>query len=236
VARPFEQTAGMALAFLGIATAAAVLLPRLLGVAAGPEAEIIGAVKDVEGRKLTLTVPGTSVPLISRDHVYDRITVSPGENETLVANATLDFNGTLGETRVSSLGLERVEFALKDGDWEPTHGLAPRLVAAVAALESRRQALQVGKPALLEPLRLPSDAGGLEGASGDHLRQVWELKDRRYEVKAWLLRFERDEVEVREEYRLVGSLPSRPVDEVGARSFRLREKSGGQFLFDGNVL
>jgi hypothetical protein len=226
----------MALAFLAMATAAAVMLPRLLGVAAGPEAEILGAVKDAEGRKLTLNVPGAAAPLISSEHVYDRITVSPGEEQTLVATATLDFNGTLGETRVSSLGLERIVFAHHDGDWEAVAGYAPKLVAAVAALEARRQALQVGKPALLESLRQSSDAGVSEGAPGDHLRQVWELKDRRYEVKAWLLRLERDGVEVREEYRLVGTLPSRPVDEVGARTFRLRENPAGQFLFEGNVL
>jgi len=234
--RASQQTAGLALAILALAVSVAVLLPKLLGVAAGPDAEVVSVLKASESQNLALQVPGADQPLISSKHHYDRITVAPEGPDRQVATATLDFTGSLGPARVSSLGLERVVFQLKDQEWTPMQGVAPRLVAAVSLLERRRSAIARGQPGELEELGVPGDAGAFSATAGGSWGQVWDLKDRRFEVKAWLLRFERGEAEVREEYRLVGTLPSRPVDEPGARSLRLRESPNGQFLFVGDVL
>ncbi|MFP2913296.1 hypothetical protein ACLESD_51510, partial [Pyxidicoccus sp. 3LFB2] len=117
--------------------------PALPGRGAGPEAEIITALKETEANGLTLPVPGSDVPLKSQKHRFARITVVvEPDGQRAEAHATLDFDGTLGTTGVGTAGVERVPFVVRDGDWVPEGSAAPRLLAVVTALESRRRALQ----------------------------------------------------------------------------------------------
>lgn len=226
-AQDWSKLGGLFIAALAAATALAVLGPRLLGFAAGPEAEIITALKRTERRGLELTIPGASAPLLSREHHFARITVDvePG-GQRAVAFATLDFDGTLGDTTVSSLGVERVPFVRRDGSWEPETQAAPRLVGAVAALESRRRALDGGSREALGVLAGPEAVS----PDGPELEQVLRLRQRRYRAEAWYLRLERDGAVATERWQLQGSLPERPVDARGERQLSL-VRHGQEFLF-----
>ncbi|MDY7228880.1 hypothetical protein [Hyalangium rubrum] len=229
----WSRLGGVLIAALAVATALAVLGPRLLGRAAGPEVEIISALKATEREGLSLSLPGIPTPLTAREHRFARITVrvEPG-GERAEALATLDFTGTLGAIEVSSLGVERVPFVLKDGDWVPEGLEAPRLAAAVLALERRRRALEAGDREALALLAAPAreDGGGAVEVGGPELEQLLALKERRYGVSGWRLRLERDEAVVTELWRLEGTLPSRPVDQRGERRLILI-RSGEEFLF-----
>jgi hypothetical protein len=119
------------------------VLPEILGVAGGDEAQIAGALKATEPRGLSLAVEGCSEPLISSHHRYDRISVAlDRQNGQARAVATLDFDGKLGDTRISALGVERIPFRFADGRWQPLAGYAPELASAVSALETRRASEQ----------------------------------------------------------------------------------------------
>ncbi|HVG60825.1 MAG TPA: hypothetical protein VNA24_19870, partial [Hyalangium sp.] len=113
--------------------------PRVLGLAAGPEAEIITALKRLEKDGIELSLPGAAAPLASREVHYARLSVrvEPGEQRAVVL-ATLDFTGSLGDTQISSLGVEQVPFINDGGDWRLEGRAAPRLTAVVEALEARR--------------------------------------------------------------------------------------------------
>lgn len=223
---------GLLIAFLAAGTALAVLAPRLLGLATGPEVEIITALKRTERDGLTLKLPGASAPLTSRKHHFDRITVdvAPG-GQRAEAFATLDFNGTLGRTDVSSLGVERVPFVLRDGTWEPEGQAAPRLAAAVTALEGRRRALEAGDVKALGALA--GEGGAAPG--GPELENLLKLQQRRYRAEAWFLRLERDDGLVTERWRLEGSLPERPVDVLGERRLSL-VRHAEEFLFSPSLM
>jgi hypothetical protein len=174
-------TFAAATAALGVALV--VLVPRLLG-ASEPGGEVLTALKVLE--RDARPVPLATGLLRPGALHYQRMEVrlEPGGEEALVT-ATLDLEAVLerpGEaesTRVSSLGLERVRFIQRGGSWAPEAGGWPRLAAALAALEQRRLAL---------------DAEAARGASG-----------RRYRVRAWYLRSEREAVAVAEDWRLEGS-------------------------------
>ena len=99
----------MLLAVFCAGVALAVYGPRLLGAAGGPEAELITLLKRAERSGLTLEIPGSAEPLISATHHFDRLAVSynPSSGEAFVA-ATLDFDGHLGQVKVSSLGVEKI--------------------------------------------------------------------------------------------------------------------------------
>ncbi len=233
--RAGQQLLGFCLAFGALVVAAGVFLPRLLGVAAGPEAEVTSIIKRSESRVLELPVPWASqspgVLRATRRH-YDRITVLVAPDRLhAVASSTLDFEGLLDlgaeETRISSLGFEEAPFSMKAGDWLPDNGLAPRLSAVVAALEARRQAVEKADRGALDRLRdssapLPEDGAALE--------RVWGVGARHYRVVAWYIRGERGEVQVTERYRLTGGLPDAPVDEQGMRQLRLKPR-GRDFFF-----
>lgn len=208
-----------------------VLAPRLLGIAAGPEPEIITALKETEQDGLELSLPGISTPLTSNTHYFARITVrvEPG-GKRAEALATLDFVGTLGGTDVSSLGVEVVPFVLKDGQWQPEGLAAPRLAAVVTALEARRRALETGDSAALARLVAPAGEAGVVGVGGPELEALLALERRRYRSGMWFIRLERDEARVTEHWRLEGVLPDRPVDQRGTRSLILR-REGQEFLF-----
>lgn len=216
----------------------AVLGPRLLGKAAGPEAEIIAALKVLEKRGVSLSLPGIPEPLTSKDLHYDRITVrvEPGAQRAEVL-ATLDFTGALGGTNVSSLGVEQVFFVLRDGDWVPETLAAPRLAAVVVALEARRKALDQGDAAALARLwgaGQEDGGGGSSGVGEPELETILALKQRRYRAEAWFLRLEREEAVATEHWHLQGDLPSRPVDQQGERRLNLL-RHGEEFLFSAAV-
>ncbi|MBX5481466.1 MAG: hypothetical protein IRZ16_06405 [Myxococcaceae bacterium] len=206
---------------------------RVLGLAAGPEAEIVSTIKRSEGGELRVDVPGAAAPLIGSEHHYDRLIVDweKGSDQAL-ATATLDFVGTLGKIQVSSLGLEKVPFVRRDGDWRPSHGPAPRLAAIVTALEARRRALESGDVAELRRLSRLTPGRPLEDAD---LVRLLSLARRSYRVESWWIRSERDEVIVTEESRLSGETPDRPVDERRTRRLLLRE-DGGEFLFAAGLM
>lgn len=220
---------GAFLAVVALGALAGVLLPRLLGLASGPEGEIITLLKRVEHDGLQLEVAGSSARLRSEKLSFDRIgvTVLPKGQQAQVT-ATLDFTGWLGETQVSSVGLERIRFQYQDFSWKPAEGYAPRLLSAVSLLELRRRALEKGELGRLSSL-------GGEGERSPELAQLLSLEQRRYRALGWFIRSEREEVLVREEYRLLGSLPQRPLDEVGARRLRLIEREG-KFIFSGGIM
>ncbi|RKG75886.1 hypothetical protein D7W79_19195 [Corallococcus exercitus] len=223
---------GIGIAVLAVAGVLLFLGPRLLGVAAGPEAEIITALKEAEHDGVSLPVPGSSVPLVSRKLQYARITVSVApDGRSAEAFATLDFEGVLGATTVSTAGVEVVPFTRESGRWRPASSLAPRLVAVVAALEARRRALADGRPDALARLAGP----GGDGGAGRTWEEMAPLARRRLTAQAWYARLERDEATVTEHYRVEGDLPARPVDTRGERPLLL-VREGDQFLFSPGLM
>lgn len=233
----WSKLGGILIAALALAMLAGVG-PRVLGLAAGPEAEIITVLKRQEKDGIELSLPGAAAPLKSRDVHYDRLSVrvEPGGQRAVVL-ATLDFTGSLGDTQISSLGVEQVPFVLQDGDWRLEGRAAPRLTAVVEALEARRRALEAGNPEALARLSISeSDDGGPQGQGGSvgvgepDLQTVLALTKRRYRAEAWFIRLERDEAVATEHWRLEGDLPSRPVDQLGERRLNLLRR-GEEFLF-----
>lgn len=231
----WSRLGGVLIALLAAAAAMVVLVPRWLGIAAGPEAEIITYLKGTERDGVSLAIPGVGEPLRSQEHHFARITVNvePG-GERAVAWATLDLRGRLGATEVSSLGVERVPFARRGRDWVPEGLVAPRLAAAVRALELRRQALEAANREALTALLAPGAPGG--GGDGEaELGRVMELQRRHYRAEAWYLRLERDDAVATESWRMEGHLPSRPVDEKGQRRLSL-VRNGEEFLFSPSLM
>lgn len=222
---------GFVLTVLAVVVASTVLLPKLLGAAGGPDSAILSALQKAQKRGFTAQVAGVSAPLESTELHWARITVAPDPEDRTRAEvvATLDFEGRLGRTRISSLGLERIAFVLRDGDWQPEQNLAPRLTRILSALEKRRQALEQGN---LETLQQLAKGGEKELES---LAPMLELERRRYSALHWYLRSERHEVLVSEAYRLEGDLPDRPFDEKGDRRLTL-EPRGQEFVFVGGLM
>jgi hypothetical protein len=221
--------------FAVLGVVAAGLATRLLGIAAGPEAEIIAALKRTEGAGATLRleVPGTPEPLVSTRHFYERIVVDVEPDGTRArTTATLDFDGRIGLTEVSSLGLERIPWRRADDGWTAPQGYAPLLVRVVGTLERRRQALQRGDAVALARL-----AGFAEGRllRDAEIQRVLAVTGREYRAVAWYIRAERGEVLVTEEFRLLGHTRDRPVDETGTRRLVLHER-GGEFLFSAGLM
>jgi len=216
---------GLIASLLAVGLAVAVFSQRC-GLDANAEGEILSRLKSTERSGLSLPIPGARAPLVSRTHRYDRISVQVDyQKGTATAVATLDFTGALGETEVSSLGLEKVSFRYRDGDWEPEGSLAPLLVQAVSRLEARRLALETGSAGRLAALF--GGEGGLPKEPA--LSRALSMTTRTYRVKAWYLRSEREGISASEAYRLQGDAPDRPVDEEGLRSLSLIRR--GQELF-----
>ncbi|ATB46456.1 hypothetical protein [Corallococcus macrosporus] len=228
----WSRFGGGLIVFLALGATLALFIPRFLGAAAGPELEIITALKETESSSLWLPVRGAPQPLKSQKHRFARITVNvaPG-GQRAEAHATLDFEGTLGDTRVGTAGVERVPFVVRGGKWVPETTAAPRLQAVVTALESRRRALQAADAEGLERLAGP-DTPGPGGPEWARLRQV---RARAYQVEAWYVRLERDDAVVTEHWRLRGALPAKPVDTRGERRLLL-SFSGDEFLFSPSLM
>ena len=216
-----------------LALVAGVFGTRVLGLAAGPDAAIIKTLKDTETGTFRLRIAGTDVPLEASTHRFDRIVVDtePSQKRAL-ATTTLDFEGSLGSTKVSSVGVEQIPFVIRNGEWVATTNLAPRLTGIVSALEARRRALESGGAAALTHLVNRNEAA-LKTDSA--LQDLLALRHRRYEARAWFIRSEKDLVLVTEEYRLQGETPDRPVDDEGRRSLVLKE-SGGEFFFASGLM
>lgn len=212
------------LAVVAVAILLGVVGQRLLG-AVGPEAELITQLKTLERTGAVVKLAGgDELRLPKLQYQRMQVHVEPGGRQALVT-CTLDATGDLsGRTTVSSLGLERVPFALVDGDWERTRGPAPRLVAIVTALEARRRLLEAGGP-------FP-DGGTTQGVD---VAQLLALNHRKVEAKAWYIRSERAEVLVSEDFQLKGDLPDRPVQDPGTRRLTLVEDATGEFRFPGGV-
>lgn len=231
-ARDFRRLGWAVLGALVLAGALA-LLPRL-GSLSNPEAELITQLKRTERDGLTLPL-GPGLPsLVSSRHHFDRITVTldlPARQAKAVS--TLDLDGRVGQTEVSTLGLERTPFREVDGRWAPTDGWAPLLRDALSLLERRRRALEQDGDAALEALVVSKDRAR---ALGDpRLAALRQVGHRRYRVTAWYLRTERSRVRVTEAYRLEGDTPDRPVDEEGRRSLVL-VREGDVLLFEGALM
>jgi len=234
----WSRLGGILILTLAVGLTLAMLGPRLLGKAAGPEIEIITFLKGTEQDKLSLSLAGLPTPLTARTHRFALITVRPEPGaQRAEALATLDFTGTLGATKVSSLGVERVPFILKNGEWVPEGQVVPRLAAVVRALEARRQALEAGDLDALGRLAAPAlgDGGGTVEVGGAELDALRALQQRRYRVDAWYVRLERDEAVVSEHWRLEGVLPSRPVDQRGERQLILIRR-GEEFFFSPSLM
>ena len=108
-------------------------------------------------------------------------------------------------------------------------GWAPRLSAAVAALESRRRALEQGDERLLLAL------GGPDAGSDPVLQRYLSLQAHSYRARAWYLRLDRDSADVTEDYRLVGNTPDRPVDEEGTKKLQMIRR-GAEFFFSQGLM
>ncbi len=223
------KVVGLAVAVLVVAGLSVVWLPRLLGKAAGPDVELITQLKEAE--KDGLAVPVLGLVLRGKKVHYQRLTVTvdaTGKRATVLA--TLDFTGALGLTEVSSLGIEKVVFVYDGADWKPETHLAPRLAAVVAALESRRQALESGNRGALEKLSQAGDAGL------DREAEQWlALAERKLRIDAWFIRLDRDEVQVSEQYRMDGFGRDRPFRSAGPRRLNLAARSG-QFFFPNGLM
>lgn len=229
-----RRAVGFFVAVALVGAGGVLLATRLLGLAAGPENEIITVLKRTEPDNLALPVPGSDRLLNSKHHQFDRLSVTvDAAARAATALATLDFTGTFGETQVSSLGVEKVRFEYQALSWRPVGGFAPRLTGICAALERRRQALEAGDvPRLAALTGAQSEAQVLEDPA---VRQVLKVTQRRYRALAWYVRAERDEVLVSEEYLLSGSLPERPVEEQGTRRLVLT-RNGGEFSFSAGLM
>ncbi len=202
-------------------SAAVVLLPKLLGFAAGPEAELVTRLKQSERAGLEVPVKGHPATIKSRRHEYQRLSVEVNlEEQRADVAGTLDFEGTLGLTRVHSLGSERVRFTLEEGEWEAKDGFAPQLGRVVAALERRRVELERGL--LSEPSRW--------GISRKEAAALLAIEGRSYQAQDWFIRLEPGSARVTEEFRVQGTLPERPVDDKGRTDLSLFLE-GQEFFF-----
>lgn len=202
---------------------AVVSFPTWLEKAQSPSVAMVTTLKASEVQGLRMEDPASGHALLASHHQFQRLSVdwqAEGKNAQIVG--TLDFTGKFGRTAVSSLGLETVSFTLHEGEWRPQHGLAPRLMSIVAFLERRRRALEEANLTALKALgEKPIDE---EAVAWKNWLQVAE---RKLEVTAWYLRSDRDEVLVREEFRVTGHTPERPLYERGTRSLILVPQPDG---------
>jgi hypothetical protein len=226
VSDELKRLAAFGLAAALVFTVIVLSLPRLLGAAAGPEVEILTVLKTAEASGLELEVGGGT--LVSTKAGFQRISVAVTGKEALVT-ATLDFDGAVGETQVSSLGAERVPFKLDGSEWVPQAGFAPRLGGIVRALQARRAALEHGEVASL-------CSGRADAGESSDLEALLRVGKRKLTAERWLIRSERDEVLVTEEWRLKGELPERPVDDRGSRRLKLQVDPGGEFCFPEGLM
>jgi hypothetical protein len=221
------RTLGVGVVIAAALTAAVFLFPRAFSLASGPDVEVITALKKAEARGLELEV-GDAGTLYSKQVFFERMQVTVVSNVAARVNCTLDFTGHLGDTEVSSLGLERIGFQLEGGDWKPVTNFAPRLLRTTWALEQRRRAIEAADRGTL--VAMMADGGTLS----PELDPIFSLENRRYRALRWLIRFEREGATVTEEYRLEGNSADRPVDQKG--SVRLFVDPDREFFFPQGLM
>jgi hypothetical protein len=226
--REFTRILGFALVAGALVLVVAVLGDSIFRRGGGPEGAIVTRLKGFEKDGLKIALPDAGL-LFSRKASYQRISiVLDADGQGADVTSTLDFTGALERatapesgrtTQVSSLGLERARYVLDRGDWVPLSNDAPRLAAIVAMLEARRSELERGAPVLSD--------GGVPFADVKLPRQ--------FRSESWFIRSEREQVEIAEDSRLVGTAPDRPVDEKRTTRLSL-EEDGGLFRFPGGVI
>lgn len=226
MARDSQRLMGFVLAIGAVLLTLAVLGGRLFGFAAGPEVELITQLKKAE-RGVDLTVPPYGT-LVGSKLQYQRLSVIVDEPaHTAMVTGTLDFTGVFNrDVQVSSLGLEKIAFVFKDGEWQPTAGFAPRLVAIVQALEVRRRRIEAGDFA-------PESTDASDPLETARFKAMTR---RVYRSDAWFIRSEREEAQVAEDYRLTGDTPERPIDEKATKRLTLHEDRLGRFFFPHGLL
>lgn len=232
--KDFSRILGFAAAAIALTLTVAVLVESIFRRGGGPEGAIITRLKGFERDGLVLEVPDAGT-LRSSKASFQRISVAlDADAEGALVTSTLDFVGTIEraalppgsegvprtETRVSSLGLEKARYRKVSGEWVPEQGDAPRLLGIVRALEARRVELERGAPVLAD--------GGIAFPEVQLPRS--------YRALAWYLRSEREQIEVAEDSRLIGTSPERPVDEKRTTRLSLEEDSAGLFRFPGGVM
>lgn len=225
-ARP-RLTTLLALAAVTLGAAGLVwLLPVLLGLAGGTVPEVASLLAEAARPPVTVAVPGTTSPLVGRALHFQRVTIAEEDPDHARAVSTLDFEGSFGATRVSSLGRETTHFVRTASGWQLVGSVAPTLAAAVSALAARRLALQTADVEALASLH--TDAG--RGAALDEpaLRARLAHPPRNGTAQAWYLRSEAGEVLVTEE----------EGPPTALHRLRLVPRSGTslEFVFDGSLL
>jgi len=196
-ARPrFVTVAGLGAVVLG-AAALLWLLPALLGLAGGTVPEVATVLASAGRPPVPLQIRGSPTPLVGQALHFQRVTVAEEGRDRARAVSTLYFEGTLGATRVSSLGRETTHFVHGATGWEVEGSLAPTLAAAVAALAARRRALETGDVSALAGMLVREDR---ERALADPaLRAVLAHPERNGPLQAWYMRSETGEMTVTEE-------------------------------------
>ncbi|MGV3621996.1 MAG: hypothetical protein ACO1OB_14335 [Archangium sp.] len=212
--REFQKFLGFAVAVIALVLIVGALGEKFLFSVSGPETAIITRMKQLERDGLEITADAGT--LLGSKLQFQRISVAlDADGQGALVTSTLDFTGVLkrtdSETKVSSLGLEKARYRLKDEDWLPETNDAPRLLSIITALDERRVAINGGAA-------------------------YPEIQNRRWVSQAWFIRSERDDVEVAEDYRLTGNTPDKPIDEKSTRRLSLREDAAQRFSFPGGIM
>jgi hypothetical protein len=211
---------------LALGTALTVVGPRLIGAAAGPEVEIITALKLLERKGIDFPIEGGELRLGTLNFQRISVVVDPNARRATVT-CTLDLIGRFvrgggsEQTRISSLGLERMEFSKDASGWAPNAPVLPRLAGIIERLEQRRIDVSA------------------KGESADpawaELALIRDAAARRLTSEVWLIRSEREHVLVSEDYRLRAETRDRPVDRKGTRQMVLVEAQN-RFRFENDPL
>jgi hypothetical protein len=188
--------AGLGAVALG-AAALLWLLPLLLGLAGGTVPEVATVLASAARPPVRLFVAESPVPLVGTSLHFQRVTVAEEGRDRARAVSTLDFEGSLGPIRVSSLGRETTHFQHSGTGWQVQGSLAPTLAAAVTALWGRHVALEKGDASALRALVFSEDR---ERAMADPaLRAALDNPARNGPLQAWYVRSEAGEITVTEE-------------------------------------
>lgn len=232
----------------GAAAVCVLLLRGACTVTPDPSAELVTQLKRYERSLEAIEIDGSVEPLRPVAAQYARITIDVHDDRvSAIAIATLDLEGRLGETTVSSLGHERIEFRREGRRWT-MDSPAPNLARVVGALERRRRVLETGTAEALASLavsgravepsrarsRRPADdsSGEARGEApgtppderpslSDDARAVMALTNRSYGAKSWWIRVERGRAQVTEAFRLRGDARHRPFALDGRVALRL---------------
>ena len=214
---------------LAVALAAAGLffaLPSLLGLAGGTPTEVGSVLADAARPPVTLAIAGSTTPLVGQSLHFQRVTVAEEGPDRARAVSTLDFEGMLGSTRVSSLGRETTRFARHTTGWRLDGSLAPTLGGIVSALVARRLALQTSNAIALAELHAPADRE--QALAEPALRALLAHPVRNTAIQAWYVRSESGEVTVTEE--------EGPPQQLHRLQLVPRAPASLEFVFVGSLL